>query len=165
MTPPSTPANADPSILRIERAMRAFKRIGSAQRVQRHLREVTEIDLDGASFVMLMRIGECGSTRLTELATQLWLDLSVVSRRIRQLEERGYVERTVDPDDARAARVTLTTEGSAIAARIADGRHASLREVFAEWSETDKEQFGELLERFVGDVVASYEHEESATHE
>lgn len=144
--------------------MRGFKRIGNAQRVERRLRRMTGIDLDGSSFIMLVRIGEADSLRLTELALQLWLDLSVVSRRVKQLEERGYVERAVDPDDARAARVTLTKSGRQIASRITDGRNASLQELFADWSDTDKRQLGELLERFMNDIAASYEHEDS-THE
>jgi DNA-binding MarR family transcriptional regulator len=157
--------HSDPSIARIERAMRGFKRIGNAQRIQHRMRSVTGIDLDGSSFVMLMRIGETGSARLTELASQLWLDLSVVSRRVRQLEERGFVERTTDPEDARAARVTLSDSGREIAERITAARHASLRDIFAEWATSDKEQLGELLERFMTDLVASYETSTEEPHE
>ncbi|MCW2923100.1 MAG: MarR-family transcriptional regulator [Thermoleophilia bacterium] len=163
---PDTPAPDAPptdAVARIERSMRAFKRIGDARRVQRRMQELTGVELDGSSFVALVRIAESGPVRLTDLAAQLWLDLSVVSRKVRGLEERGFVERTSDPADARASRASVTAAGRDVVQRVSEGRAAWLRDLFASWDERDTEQLAELIERFVDDIHASYEREAPAT--
>jgi len=155
-----TSAASHPDVERIERAMRAFKRIADARRVQRRMHRLAGVDLEGTTFVALVRVAELGPIRLTDLAAQLWLDLSVVSRKIRQLEERGFVERTVDPDDARAARVTATARGAEVARLVAAGRHAFLYGLFEQWEAEDTRRFADLLERFVDSVTAGMERED-----
>jgi DNA-binding MarR family transcriptional regulator len=152
-TPPS-------DIERIERSMRAFKRIGDAQRVQRRMQRLAGVELDPSAFVAIMRIAEHGPIRLTDLAHQLWLDLSVVSRKVRQLEDRGLVERVVDPSDARAALVAITDAGREIADRLASGRQQMLDGLFGSWGERDTKRFADLLDRFVTDVIAIHESED-----
>ncbi|MCW2960033.1 MAG: transcriptional regulator MarR family [Thermoleophilia bacterium] len=150
------------SVGRIERAMRSFKRLGDAQRVQRGWRSATGIELDATGLLALMRIDEHGSLRLTELAPLLWLDLSVVSRKVRQLEEMGLVMRTPDPADARASQLKATPSGAATVARMMSHRRDMLEATVGTWTEADREQLAELLERFVHDVVNSYEdHDQS----
>ena len=161
-TAPDDAANPASSVARIERAMRAMKRVGDAQRVQRRLQRMTGVDLDASAFVALMRIAETGPVRLTDLARELWLDLSVVSRKVRQLEDRGFVERAPDPDDARAARVTVTDGGRAIASRVASGRHELLQNLFTKWSAEEAELFAGLFERFVEDITVTIENEVTA---
>jgi DNA-binding MarR family transcriptional regulator len=53
--------------------------------------------------------GQC--LRPTDLASELEITASGVTRAILPLEKRGIVKRESDPKDARASRVTLTTAG------------------------------------------------------
>jgi DNA-binding MarR family transcriptional regulator len=155
-----TDEQAPSDIERIERSMRAFKRIGDAQRVQRRMQRLAGVELDPSAFVALMRIAEHGPMRLTDLAHQLWLDLSVVSRKVRQLEDRELVERVADPTDARASLVAISAAGREIADRLASGRQRALDELFGSWGERDTRRFADLLERFVIDVSAIHQSED-----
>jgi DNA-binding MarR family transcriptional regulator len=67
--------------------------------------------LDRPAYQALWRIVEDGPLRPTVLAGLLEVDLSVVSRQVRALEDAGLVSRVTDPVDARAALVSATPAG------------------------------------------------------
>jgi len=56
-----------------------------------------------------------GRMRPTELATELEITPSGVTRAVLPLEKRGIVKREADPGDARASRVALTPAGRTLA--------------------------------------------------
>jgi DNA-binding MarR family transcriptional regulator len=56
--------------------------------------------------------------RLGRLGRRLGVSPSTLTRNLRRLEERGWVERTADPEDARASRAALTASGRAAAAEV-----------------------------------------------
>jgi len=60
-----------------------------------------------------------GPQTIGALADRLEVTQQAVSKSVADLERRGYVARTLDPDDARARRVALTDRGDAA---IAGGR-------------------------------------------
>lgn len=49
--------------------------------------------------------------RMTDLAEATMLSSGGITRLVGRLEERGFVRRSADPDDARAFRATLTRDG------------------------------------------------------
>ena len=51
--------------------------------------------------------------QLRDLSDMLKISLPAISKKIKTLEEKGYVERTVDPKDRRIAYVRLTAQGNA----------------------------------------------------
>lgn len=52
-----------------------------------------------------------GTMALGSLATTLMLDKSTTSRVVDALDRKGFVKRTVHPDDARVVRLTATIRG------------------------------------------------------
>ena len=56
------------------------------------------------------------------LAARLRLEKSTVSRLIKSLLERGWIERTPHDQDGRALRLSLTTAGHRVADRVAEAR-------------------------------------------
>jgi DNA-binding MarR family transcriptional regulator len=54
-----------------------------------------------------------GAQTIGALAERLEVTQQAVSKSVADLERRGYVARTPDPDDARARRVALTERGEA----------------------------------------------------
>jgi DNA-binding MarR family transcriptional regulator len=65
--------------------------------------------------------------RVSELATAFEITASGVTQMITGLEERGYVDRSMDPEDRRAVRVCLTEAGR----KEADSMLASIDALFA----------------------------------
>lgn len=60
---------------------------------------------------VLVTVGRRGPLRLSELAEAEGLNPTMLSRIVAKLEQAGLLHRSPDPDDGRAARVELTTEG------------------------------------------------------
>jgi DNA-binding MarR family transcriptional regulator len=104
--------------------------------------------LDRPVYQALWRIVEGGPTRLTALAKALGVDLSVVSRQVKALEEVGFVERQTDPLDARAALVSATASGQHALEVSRQKRSEVLEEVLSGWSELDRAEMVRLLSRF-----------------
>src|SRR5690625_7773950 len=61
-----------------------------------------------AVLASLARLGEC---RIAEVADELLVDPSVISRHVSPLEQGGSIARRPDPADARAALIRLTPHG------------------------------------------------------
>jgi DNA-binding MarR family transcriptional regulator len=144
--------SGDDAFARVEHALRRFKRAGESMRSHRGMTTAAGVELDPPGFALLMRIGEGEPRRITDLAAQMWLDMSVVSRKARQLIDAGYAERVADPDDARAARITLTATGRDAIQRLGASRREFLQRLFAAWPATDIDSFAALLDRFIDDL-------------
>ena len=123
--------------------------LGTLMALGRRMRQrLPEDTLDFSVVPILKVLGGCGPLRLSSLAEILELDASTVSRHVKQLEDRGYLGRTTDPDDGRASRIEVTTEGLAALAAHIDRRKAFLTEALDDWSAADREQLRTLLDRF-----------------
>jgi DNA-binding MarR family transcriptional regulator len=111
--------------------------------------------LDRPAYQALWRICDEGPVRPTTLAGLLEVDLSVVSRQVRSLEDAGFVLRQPDPQDARAALVSATDAGRLAFERTKQQRTEVLDEVLSEWPEQEREVFVRLLTRFNEQLEAS----------
>jgi DNA-binding MarR family transcriptional regulator len=81
--------------------------------------------------------------RVSDLASAFEITASSITQMVTGLEERGYVRRSMDPDDRRAVRVFLTEEGE----RLADSTAASVDRVFVGLVEhLGKEKSAQLLD-------------------
>jgi DNA-binding MarR family transcriptional regulator len=78
------------------------------------------------SFVMeLLRLHACGPMTITELAESVNRTHSALSQKVAAMREAGWVQ-TVEGDDARSKKVTLTDDARRIVGRLA-----------AEWRATE----------------------------
>jgi DNA-binding MarR family transcriptional regulator len=103
--------------------------------------------LDQASVFVLHHVLAKGPLRLTELAKCLRLDGSTVSRHVKNLEDSGYLHRSPDPLDRRAARVQVTEQGRALLNQAMDAKIELLDKAIADWPERDREALTTLLLR------------------
>jgi DNA-binding MarR family transcriptional regulator len=88
-----------------------------------------------------------GSLRLSELAARLHLDISTVSRQVRTLADAGYVGRTTDPDDRRAALLELTERGQQVLDESFERQRARLETVLEDWSPAELATLDAQLKR------------------
>jgi DNA-binding MarR family transcriptional regulator len=70
--------------------------------------------------------------RMSQLAGQANASLSRLSHVVRRLEQRGWLTRHPDPDDARVTRATLTDDGLAVVEATAPGHVATVRRLVFE---------------------------------
>ena len=121
--------------------------------------------LDRPAYQALWRICEEGPVRPTTLAGMLEVDLSVVSRQVRSLEDVGFVQRQTDPQDARAALVSATAAGREAFEQTKQQRTEVLEEVLAGWPEEEREVFVRLLSRFNDQLEASITRRQAETQQ
>ncbi len=79
-----------------------------------------DLGLSEATAGLLWLLGDTAGCTMGEAAERLSCDRSNVTLLATQLEKRGLVQRTSDPDDARRRNLHLTAEGRTAAARLRD---------------------------------------------
>ena len=85
--------------------------------------------------------------RQKELAEKLRINPSSMSELIEKLQSDGYIERTIDPEDRRATRITLSELGKARAYEISDERAERIKPLFANLTEEEKEELLRLVRK------------------
>ena len=101
---------------------------------------------DYEALLLLSRASEHGLRRV-DLASELCLSASGVTRLLEGLERAGYVEKAACPEDARVTYAVLTDGGRAKLQAAACGHVASIRALFERFSQTELEALAELLAR------------------
>ncbi|MGW3269159.1 MarR family winged helix-turn-helix transcriptional regulator [Streptomyces sp. NPDC001056] len=108
-----------------------------------------------ADRVLLARLVTCGRRRATDLAADVFLDLSTVSRQVRSLVDRGLVERHPDPEDRRGSLLSATEAGRAAYQSAVRRREAELTRLLEPWPAGDRTLLTRLLKRLNDDLVDS----------
>lgn len=112
----------------------------------------------GDSVALLTVLGAVavpGGVRASEVADQLLLDLSSVSRRLTTLEGQGLVEKVVDAGDRRASLVALTATGRDLLDSLRHRAGDAMSTVLADWSQHDLDTLVRLLGRLEADLAAA----------
>ena len=136
-----------PHVLRVSGAM-----LG-AQTALAHLiqgRAVAASDYDQTALDLLVRLdlADTDGLRITELAEQLLLSPSHVSRTVDAAAAAGLVDRRTDPRDRRAARVTLADHGREVLEQFAPRLHAVLNKaIHDQLTPEESDQLVALLRR------------------
>lgn len=99
--------------------------------VVHHDTDILPSALTGVLF-LLARTGEC---RPSELATEIGVSQSSLSRQIGELVERGLIDRHPDPDDRRAHRVSCSAAGVEVLDLVRKRRTERLSAALAGWDE------------------------------
>lgn len=120
-------------------------------------------ELDYSSFPLLKLLSHQGPMRLSAVAAVLGLDASTVSRHARTLEDRGLLERTDDPDDGRASRVTVSARGSDCLAHAFETRCHLMTSALDGWTDDERETLRLQLHRLVSTLMT--QTEEQATRQ
>jgi DNA-binding MarR family transcriptional regulator len=145
LTTPETPEDA---------VMLAMMQVG--RRIKMRHRDD---EIDAAAIPLLFTLQCSGPVRLSDLAGRTRLDASTVSRQARQLEERGFLTRSEDPDDRRASRVTLSADGERALAEAMERRRNRIRDLLSTWDDADRENLKALLTHLVRDLAMANELE------
>jgi DNA-binding MarR family transcriptional regulator len=104
--------------------------------------------MEPPSFMCLGKLIAWGPMRSGALAEAMCADPSTVSRQVAALVERGLVRREADPHDGRISVLAVTELGRAVAAEAKARRNAHLERVVSDWTDSEREIFADLLERF-----------------
>jgi DNA-binding MarR family transcriptional regulator len=126
----------------------AFGRVLRSFRMQ-----LADQGLEPATVALIHEVGRAGPVRPSALADAIGLDLSTVSRHVRNLVEAGHLARADDPGDRRAALLSVTPAGVALLEQTIALRSEVLARATDGWSAADVDQLVSLLTR-LGDGLA-----------
>ncbi|MFB7334958.1 MarR family winged helix-turn-helix transcriptional regulator [Streptomyces adustus] len=79
--------------------------------VKRDLGRILPHDCPAGSAAVLTLLGRHGDMRMSKLAELLAVDMSVTSRHVAHVAERGWIDRSPDPADKRSRILHLTDAG------------------------------------------------------
>lgn len=102
----------------------------------------------------LLHQEETGPMRVSGLSEALQSAGPGVSRLLGNLERRGLVCRTADPEDRRSTRVALTDEGRQLCRQTSEVVNAYTRRVFERMGHEEMEQLLALWDRLSGIMEA-----------
>ncbi|MFD2079247.1 MarR family winged helix-turn-helix transcriptional regulator [Actinopolymorpha cephalotaxi] len=123
-------------------------------RLVRLVKRGNDAPIEPALHYVLHTVACSGPTRLSDLAGQVQLDVSTVSRHVRALETSGYLGRVTDPDDRRAALVSVTEVGNRVLEEAAARRRARIDAVLSQWPADDVHTLERLLDQLAKDLEA-----------
>lgn len=107
---------------------------------------------DGAGYWQLAILHEHGPQRPSDLAGILSLDISTVSRQLKQLEAAGLVSRKVHDLDARAYIILITPRGERVLKELMKLRQQTISEVVQKWPSEEVEVLLDLVEKLTAGI-------------
>lgn len=132
--------DAGPILSEMVQIARTFRVAGQRRR---------ERSLTGSAYGFLKYLSH-GDARLSELSQHLFVSMSVASRTMDTLEAAGRVSRRPDPEDARAALISITDSGHAYLAETNERIVGRFAESLADWSDEESRQALDILRRLNG---------------
>lgn len=145
------PEPRDPTLVReLDSALVAFDQGARQHRVElmEQVSRLVGYPLTYNALLMLERMNEDATTRMTELASSVGVSCVTITRQIQDLERRGLVYRAQDDQDGRASVVRLTKEGTRVAEIASESRLGGLAQAVAEWGDNDLKSLIGFLQRF-----------------
>ena len=127
-----------------EELARQLSAIGA---VKREIGRILPYDCPGGSAGVLTLLGRHGEMRMSRLAELLSVDMSVTSRHVAHVAERGWIERLPDPADRRSRILRLTPEGRAVVAELYRRSSRLMAERLSDWSDDEVGELTRLLAR------------------
>ncbi|KUN81698.1 MarR family winged helix-turn-helix transcriptional regulator [Streptomyces griseoruber] len=115
--------------------------------VKRDLGRIMPAVCSPGSAAVLTLLGRHGDMRMSNLSELLAVDMSVTSRHVAHLAERGWIDRSPDPADRRSRILHLTPEGRTVLAELYRRSVALLAERLSDWTDDEIGQLIRLMSR------------------
>ncbi|MGX1849181.1 MarR family winged helix-turn-helix transcriptional regulator [Streptomyces sp. NPDC055299] len=127
-----------------EELARQLSAIGA---VKREMGRILPQDCPPASAGVLTLLDRHGEMRMSQLAELLAIDMSVTSRHVAHVAERGWIEREPDPADKRSRLLRLTPSGRELLEELSARCTSTLARYLNDWTDADVGHLNELLAR------------------
>ena len=125
-----------------------FTLIGSMDRAARQ-------SADASTLSLLQAVASRDAIRPSEIADLQHVHRSLVTRQVRDLEDKGYAQVTADPADGRSCLVTLTPAGADEMARLRQVGVDRFATFVAGWEPEEVRTLTALLEKLQSSKAAT----------
>lgn len=140
---------SDEVVGRIETEVALLLRLSDRSRRRSRLMDGA---LERSAYLALRLLESHGPSTITQIADELRLDGSTVTRQVVAMEEAGHVCRERDPRDGRHQVISATPKGLEALAYTRAARSTVYGEVLHSWSEHDRAALAQLLRRLNADL-------------
>ena len=127
-----------------EELVRQFSAFGA---VKREMGRTLPSDCPAGSAAVLTLLTGHGEMRMSRLAELLAVDMSVTSRHVAHVAERGWIERSPDPADKRSRILLLTPAGEDRVREMSRRTPQLLAERLSDWTDEEVGQLTSLMAR------------------
>ncbi|MFJ8539152.1 MarR family winged helix-turn-helix transcriptional regulator [Streptomyces sp. NPDC093591] len=127
-----------------EELVRQFSAFGA---VKREIGRTLPSDCSSGSAAVLTLLARHGEMRMSKLAELLAVDMSVTSRHVAHVAERGWIERSPDPADKRSRILRLTPAGEGRVREMSRRTTQLLAERLSDWTDHDVAELTRLMAR------------------
>lgn len=121
--------------------------------VEQRLQAAAGLALTRPARTALLHLSDGPPLHVSDLAAAAGVDVSTMSRTLRQLGASGFIARE-QGEDQRVVRISLTSAGEQAVAQLLVAGQIILREVLSGWSVDDRDELSRLLVRFADDFSA-----------
>ncbi|MGW7516885.1 MarR family winged helix-turn-helix transcriptional regulator [Streptomyces sp. NPDC054796] len=115
--------------------------------VKREMARGLPHDCPPASAAVLMLLSKFGEMRTGRLAELMAVDMSVTSRHVTHVAERGWIERHPDPQDGRSRLLRISENGQKQLDQLSEHTTEMLQQNLHDWTDDDVALLNALLER------------------
>ncbi|MEK6256623.1 MAG: MarR family transcriptional regulator [Chloroflexota bacterium] len=112
-----------------------------------------ELDLSFSQMALLRWVATSPGCHVQEIADGLELTAPTVSVAIRRLVEAGLLDRCPDPNDKRAACISLSDQGKELQERFLDKRQAEVRRLMSGLTNDEQNQLLHLLQKAFNSIM------------
>jgi DNA-binding MarR family transcriptional regulator len=127
-----------------EELARQLSAIGA---VKRGLGRILPPECPPGSAAVLTLLDRHGEMRLSRLAELMAIDMSVTSRHVTHVAERGWIDRAPDPGDKRSRILRLNPDGEAVLRELSRRTTETLAQTLGDWSDDEVGQLNAMLAR------------------
>ncbi|MBG0854058.1 MarR family transcriptional regulator [Streptomyces spinoverrucosus] len=127
-----------------EELARQFSAFGA---VKREMGRILPAECPGGAAAVLTLLGRHGDMRMSRLAELLSVDMSVTSRHVAHVAERGWIERSPDPADKRSRILRLTPSGRDQLDELSRRTTHLLAGRLSDWTDDEVGQLIQLMTR------------------
>ncbi|MGQ4382244.1 MarR family winged helix-turn-helix transcriptional regulator [Streptomyces sp. SAS_270] len=123
------------------------RQLSAVGAVKRDLGRILPHDCPAGSAAVLTLLGQYGDMRMSRLAELLAVDMSVTSRHVAHVADRGWIERSPDPADKRSRILHLTAAGRARLDELSRRTSQLLADRLSDWSDDEVGLLIQLMTR------------------
>ena len=110
------------------------------------------------SILMLLRCGPPAGMQLHDLGELLLVSKANITGLIDHLEEKGYVNRVVDPEDRRARYARITAKAEALLDEFMPVHYRNVNAMLQDLTGEEKRTFIQLLKKARGSITAHFDN-------
>ncbi|MFE4873739.1 MarR family winged helix-turn-helix transcriptional regulator [Streptomyces sp. NPDC056682] len=135
----------------IAEALGILLRRTTRAQLHRRLTEGMGEGVDEVTYPVLSALARTGPRSAADLAPDVGIDRSGVTRRASRLEAAGLINREPDPHDRRAQLLVLTERGRLAVAELRARLAAHITTSLSTWPPGEAEAFAHQLRRFIAE--------------